>query len=645
MVHLSRRLTVCSKENASAVESSTLATTPSIVGHGRKLRIAIFLAGVLFVILSSAAQLKSQNPPPPAPLPTPASKGSEASPSPKKTDGDVPPTVGTIRGRVVSNDGRPVMNANLAVQGVSGTATVKMKPVSPDGTFVFEDLPAGLYIILATAPGYIDESWSGTSVSDLPRHLIGDRLKITMIRGGVITGTVTDAKGQPVVGVPIQASPSTGGSSLGSFMGGLNAETDDRGVYRLFGLLPGQYVVTAGGSGAMAQFNSTGYELDALTYYPSSTRDTAVPVTVRSGDEATGIDIKYRGTRGHSISGTVLGKVEEGPGGGAVVITLSNAGASNIHGMALASTVEQRRTFIFNGVADGDYDLFAGFQTGPTENPMVASKRVTVRNGDLTGVELKLAQLGSIAGTLALDTLKEENRCDKRSSQLAEVELKAPRDDGGKTDGPLMASLFGGVGSSLNAKGEFLIKSIDPGKYRFAIRLPSVAWYVKAINSPAPPTAPSLRPGAPATAPVSFSELSQGVVTVKSSERVSGITIAIGQDAAGLSGKVESDAAIPEGLHVHLLPAEREQANNVLRYRESIVNNDGSFAFTNLGPGRYFVATGIKAAVADGRPRDVAWDAPARARLRTGAEKANLVVELKPCERLADYTLKFTPVP
>src|SRR6185436_14410459 len=107
------------------------------------------------------------------------------------------------------------------------------------------------------------------------RHLIGDRVKITMVRGGVITGTVTDSKGQPVVGVPVQATPPSGASALGSFMSGMAVETDDRGIYRIFGLLPGQYVVTAGGAGALAQFTQTGYELDVLTYYPSSTRDTA----------------------------------------------------------------------------------------------------------------------------------------------------------------------------------------------------------------------------------------------------------------------------------------------------------------------------------------------------------------------------------
>ena len=97
---------------------------------------------------------------------------------------------------------------------------------------------------------------------------------------------------------------------------------------------------------------------------------------------------------------------------------------------------------------------------------------------------------------------------------------------------------------------------------------------------------------------------------------------------------------------MHLVPAERDQANNVLRYSEVIVNSDGSFALTNLAPGRYFIVSRIKPETAAAvRSRDLAWDATARAKLRTAAEAANNIVELKPCQRLADYSLKLQPIP
>ena len=80
--------------------------------------------------------------------------------------------------------------------------------------------------------------------------------------------------------------------------------TDDRGVYRFYGLTSGSYLIIASGHNEY-YYEPNAYETDAPTYYPSSTRDTAMPVTVRAGEEITGIDIRYRGEPGHAISGNI----------------------------------------------------------------------------------------------------------------------------------------------------------------------------------------------------------------------------------------------------------------------------------------------------------------------------------------------------
>lgn len=90
-----------------------------------------------------------------------------------------------------------------------------------------------------------------------------------------------------------------------------------------------------------------------------------------------------------------------------------------------------------------------------------------------------------------------------------------------------------------------------------------------------------------------------------------------------------------------MVPVDREQANNVLRYSETLVKSDGSFALTNIAPGRYFILSRVEApAEMDTSPRPSSWDAAARAKLRREAEAANTTLELKPCERVVDYTLK-----
>ena len=98
--------------------------------------------------------------------------------------------------------------------------------------------------------------------------------------------------------------------------------------------------------------------------------------------------------------------------------------------------------------------------------------------------------------------------------------------------------------------------------------------------------------------------------------------------------------AFPADLHVHLVPVDREQANDVLRYSETTIMSDGSFALSNIAPGRYFIISRVEPdAETPGTSRSSAWDPTARTKLRQEAEAAKVVIDLKPCQRLRDYAL------
>jgi hypothetical protein len=597
-----------------------------------KLAPAVLSALVVIVFLASAVFVTAQTETAPAQTTAPSQKpDAKSSPSPVLT--------GTIKGRIVASDGQPLTNANILAQSLTGAPSTKPTRPDAEGRFSFDDLAPGSYVLVATAPGYIDQSMSVSDPNDWPRYLTGANVRVNMIKGGVITGLVTNAKGEPIVGVPVRATMMNVSSlSMLSFVsGGGVAETDDRGSYRIFGLLPGQYTVTSGGNGQFGDFTASGFDRDVPTYYPSSTRDTAVPITVRSGDETTGIDIKYRGGDGHSISGVVLGDIPANAQGGAVTIMLAHAGTTSLISLSLAGIAEPRRTFSFNGVADGEYDVFAGYLASQTENALMGSKRVTVRGGDVTGLELRLVALSSVAGTITLDPIKPEDKCDKRGSLVIETVLRVPPDDKKRAGNQSLASVYSGLGQ-LNEKGEFVLRNLQPTKYRFDIKLPSENWYVRAINLPA---AATRGPSTAAAQPVAAQNW-QGIFTIKPGESLSGVSIAVGQDAAGLRGRITPHVTtIREGTRAYLVPVEREQANNVLRYSETFVKSDGSYALTNLAPGRYFILSRVETpAPSDASPRPTAWDAAARAKLRIEAEAAKTIVELKPCEQKTDYELK-----
>ena len=113
----------------------------------------------------------------------------DAKPSPSPT------TSGTIKGRIVASDGQPLTNANILAQSLTGAPSTKPTRPDAEGRFSFDDLAPGSYVLVATAPGYIDQSMSVGDPIDWPRYLIGANVRVNMIKGGVITGLVTNAEG------------------------------------------------------------------------------------------------------------------------------------------------------------------------------------------------------------------------------------------------------------------------------------------------------------------------------------------------------------------------------------------------------------------------------------------------------------------
>ena len=140
------------------------------------------------------------------------------------------------------------------------------------------------------------------------------------------------------------------------------------------------------------------------------------------------------------------------------------------------------------------------------------------------------------------------------------------------------------------------------------------------------------------------------LINLKVGENLAGVTVNIAQDGATLRGHMtaaaeNADAAgVPSNLKVYLVPAERERAEDLLRYAEVKPSDDGTFSFTNLAPGRYWLIARpfIEDESPDRIPRPLAWDTDARAKLRREAEAQNTTVELTPCKSVTDQILRYT---
>ncbi len=209
------------------------------------------------------------------------------------------PTTGTISGKVVNETGQPMAGASTFIRGVNAVVSGRTTVTDADGNFSVGGLEPALYTVAASAPAY-------TSIPPDPNappsyYRIGDSVRLELVRGGVITGTVTNAAGEPLVAVRVRATmvrDSKGLTPKMSTYGLAENTTDDRGIYRMYGLAPGTYLVSAGGFGMAQSFQFNPYESDLPTYAPSGTRDNAAELSVRGGYE-TNVDIRYRGEPGH----------------------------------------------------------------------------------------------------------------------------------------------------------------------------------------------------------------------------------------------------------------------------------------------------------------------------------------------------------
>jgi hypothetical protein len=183
-------------------------------------------------------------------------------------------------------------------------------------------------------------------------------------------------------------------------------------------------------------------------------------------------------------------------------------------------------------------------------------------------------------------------------------------------------------------RGNFSLINLAPAQYYFAARFPAKSWYLQSI---------SLSPPAPAGAKTASKPIDTTRVwtTIKSGDRLSGLTVRLAQGAASFHGQLVFDSAENplEKWFTYLVPAESEYAGNPLRFYGGTVSREGKIQLVNLAPGRYWVLAepALDDALSVFRIPD---ETETRAKLRRRAEELKTEIELKPCQDLRDFKIR-----
>ncbi len=158
---------------------------------------------------------------------------------------------GSITG-VVSADGAgtPVRRARVTLTG-GEVRTPRSTVTNDEGQFGFVALPAGRYTMTASKAGYVNIAYGakrpgrpGTPIQLADAQKL-EKANISLPKGSVVTGVVVDENGEPSPGTQVRVMRYVMRTGEKTLEQSGQDQTDDRGIYRIYGLQPGEYVVSA----------------------------------------------------------------------------------------------------------------------------------------------------------------------------------------------------------------------------------------------------------------------------------------------------------------------------------------------------------------------------------------------------------------
>ena len=540
---------------------------------------------------------------------------------------------GLIVGRVVDTAGRTVAGAvvelsrRLAVERFSSRVQVPGAPppdrvlTGQDGFFVFRDLPLNSFTLTAAKPGYSDGAFGrrrpGGPAQELQLTEAEPRREISLLlwQHGAITGLVTDEAGEPLIGIAIQSFKRTEVNGARRFAAAARGSTDDRGIYRLPGLPPGDYVIATSSRQIALPLALADDSRDRRTVGPSEAALTAVPmpgnasalqlgdsvlglatdgptppppeddriwvytpafhpappsslasatVALRPGEEREGIDLQLRPVRTVKVSGFLSGPADM-IAWRRLRLVLAESDLLDV-GEPVTST-DSRGRFLFPAVPAGDYSLRTTTRSAnwrsETEGAVHwADVPVTVGREDLDNLNVPLRPGAVLSGNLVFDGI---SRPSARTLQQARVLIER-------------------ANTGLPGSEPSVIATVDDVGQVTASGLPAGFYFVRVTDSPVG----WMFKGAM----LNGRDLSEYPLEVRND--LAGISIEFTDRWTGLRGIVTTPSGQTDSAALVLLFSTdsshwRAYTPGARRMRSTRVTASGEFSFSSVPVGDYYL--------------------------------------------------------
>ena len=427
-----------------------------------------------------------------------------------------------------------------------------------------------------------------------------EKLDVTLPRAGVITGRVLDEFGEPLTGARVQA-------MRYRYVGGqrrltpiaIGDSTDDIGQFRLHGLSPGEYFVSAQMQAGLMFGQSDDRIGYGTTYFPGTAVQTeAQRVSVALGRETSQINITMATSRIATISGTAVNSSGRAISRGILMLT-SNFGGANM--MSMGTSLKPDGSFLFSNISPGEYriqvqytpnpDEVVAFSGGGAPGSEVGSVAVTVTGNDITGLTLVTSPGATASGRIVFER--------GTRPTFAPAALNAGT----------MPVEFGimPMGGGVRVRDDWTFEATGLSERRRFRVSPPQGWYLKSVLH-------------------ENNDITDAGMDFKEGQQVAGIDIVLTQRVTELSGTVQDSRAKPiTDFVVVAFSSDSTRWGYMTRFvRTARPNQDGRFSLKGLPPDEYCVialdyleqgeegdpeqlekwkASATKVTLADGEPR------------------------------------------
>lgn len=386
---------------------------------------------------------------------------------------------GVITGRVSVGE-KPAMGVVVGLMSgqtfsTSDTGAVIKATTDAEGRYRLNQVPAGSFRVAALAPGYVQANEGGFvfeqgKAVNLREGETVENLDFSLARGGVITGKVMDPAGKPLIEERLSVwqidaqGRKTQWNPPGAVFSAL--QTDDRGLYRIYGLAEGRYILAAGTGGAdnvvVTRLSGTSYK---RTFYPDTTEEAqAKAIEVTGGGEVKDIDIRLmpETVKGFSVLARIVDAETGAPVPNVRVGYSPVRDGRNFAGLSMA-IADAQGVVRLDGLPSGRYSLSIMNLGIGSDTPSEYFSDPTifeVLDSDIEMVEVRAKRGATISGIAVIEGANDP----ALQSKLSELQVSA-------FSRPMTPSSGGmptfGSNFKINRDGSFRLAGLQTGKVQF----------------------------------------------------------------------------------------------------------------------------------------------------------------------------------